>query len=74
MDFNDVNHVLPWQKQTGGLDKNWHDPINDLDEQAKITLDKEKYVELLNEKRKEAGVKPLKYQPKLEKSAGKRMK
>lgn len=72
VDFNDVNHVLPWKKQTGVLDKNWHDTTNDLDEQAKIRLDKEKYVELLNEKRKEAGIKQLKYQPKLEKSAGKR--
>ena len=72
VDFNDVNHVLSWRKQAGVLDKNWHDAGNDLDEQTKIRLDKEKYVELLNEKRKEAGVKQLKYQPKLEKSAGKR--
>lgn len=70
--IKDISRVLPLSKQKGNLDKNWHDTTNDLDEQAKIKLDKEKYVELLNEKRKEAGVKQLKYQPKLEKSAGKR--
>jgi signal peptidase I len=70
--IKDIDFVLPLSKQKGNLDKNWHDTTNDLDELAKIRLDKEKYVQLLNEKRKEAGVKQLKYQPKLEKSAGKR--
>jgi len=70
--ISDIDFVIPLSKQAGKLDKNWHDTSNDLDETAKIKLDKEKYLELLNEKRKEAGVKLLKYQPKLEKSAGKR--
>jgi len=70
--ISDIDFVIPLSKQAGKLDKNWHDTSNDLDETAKIKLDKEKYLELLNEKRKEAGVKLLKYQPKLEKSATKR--
>jgi signal peptidase I len=41
------------------------------DEEATFSslLDPQEYVKLLNQKRVEAGVKPLKYQPKLEKSA-----
>lgn len=70
--IQDIKLVLPLKKQIGKLDKNWHDATNDLEETAKIKLDKEKYLELLNEKREEAGAKQLKYQPKLEKSAGKR--
>ena len=72
--IEDIDFVIPFSKQKGTLDRNWHDPNNDLAETAKIRLEKEKYLELLNEKRKEAGVRPLKYQPKLEKSAGLRGK
>jgi len=70
--ITDIKFVIPFKKQVGNLDKNWHDATNDLEETVKIKLDKEKYLELLNEKRKEVGAKQLKYQPKLEKSAGKR--
>jgi len=67
--ISDIDFVIPLSKQAGKLDKNWHDPANDLEDTAKIKLDKEKYLELLNEKRKETGARLLKYQPKLEKSA-----
>ena len=72
IDDKDIDYVLPWKNQAGDLDINWHDPANDLDETAKIKLDKKQYLTLLNEKRKEAGVKQLKYQPKLELAADKR--
>lgn len=72
IEISAVNHVLPLKNQTGTLDKDWRDTTNDLDEKSKIKLDKDKYLQLLNEKRKEAGAKELKYQPKLETSAGKR--
>lgn len=64
-----IKYVLPLEKQKGTLDKNWHDVSKDLDESSKIRLDKIAYLELLNEKRKEAGARPLKYQPELERSA-----
>ena len=70
--INDIKYVLPLKSQKGDLIKYWRDTSKDFDESSKIRLDKEKYVELLNEKRKEANVKPLKYQPKLELSASKR--
>lgn len=70
--INDVKYVLPLKSQKGDLIKYWRDTSKDFDESSKIRLDKEKYVELLNEKRKEANVRPLKYQSKLELSAGKR--
>jgi len=67
-----VNHVLPLKDQKGELAKYWRDTSKDFDETSKIKLDKEKYLQLLNEKRKEAGARELKYQPKLELSARKR--
>jgi len=72
IELSAVNHVLPLKNQTGVLDKAWRDTSKDLDETSKIKLDKEKYLQLLNEKRKEADAKELKYQPKLEVSANKR--
>lgn len=70
--IEDINYVLPLFKQKGILDKNWRDTSKDLDASSKVRLDKTRYVELLNEKRKDTGAKPLKYQPLLEKSAFKR--
>lgn len=72
VDFNDVKSVIPFQKQKGKLDKNYRDTLRDLSDSTKIKLDKTQYLELLNSKRNEAGVKSLKYQPLLEKSADKR--
>ncbi|MCL5434837.1 MAG: signal peptidase I [Patescibacteria group bacterium] len=66
---SDVKYVLPLKDQKGDLVKYWRDTSKDFDEASKIKIDKEKYLELLNSKRKEAGVQLLKYQPKLEISA-----
>lgn len=65
----DINRVLPLSKQKGTLDKNWHNASNDLIDSTKPKINKVKFVELLNEKRKEKGVDVLKYNLKLEKSA-----
>lgn len=70
--LSEIKYVLPLEKQKGTLDKNWHDSANDLSDQAKIKLDKNKYLQLINHIRTEEGSKPLKYQPKLEQSALKR--
>lgn len=72
IEMSAINHVLPVKNQIGLLDAAWRDTSHDFDESSKIKLDKTKYLELLNEKRKEAGAKELKYQSKLEVSAGKR--
>lgn len=72
INIKDVNHVLPLKNQKGVLDKNWRDTSKDFDESSKIKLNKPKYLDLINEKRKEANVQLLKYQPKLENSATKR--
>lgn len=68
--LTDINHVLPWSSQVGELKSGWHDPSNDLEDSAKIRIDKSKFVDLLNAERKKAKASPLKYQPKLEVSAG----
>lgn len=70
--LNDINHVIPLNSQKGNLDKNWRDTNKDFEESSKIKINKEKYLEILNEKRKEAKVSPLTYEPKLETSAAKR--
>lgn len=70
--INDIKYVLPLKDQKGDLVKNWRDTSKDFDELSKIKLDKGKYLEFLNEKRKDVGAKPLKYQSQLEKSAFKR--
>ena len=67
--IKDITRVLPLEKQKGKLDKNWHDPTNDLTDTAKPTIDRSLFVELLNEKRKENGAIPVKYEPKLDISA-----
>ncbi len=72
IEMSAINHVLPLKNQAGVLDRAWRDTSKDFDETSKIKLDKNKYLQLLNEKRREAGVKEIKYQPKLEVSASKR--
>ena len=67
--IKDITRVLPLEKQEGRLDKNWHDTTNDLADTAKSTIDRNRFVELLNEKRKENGAAPVKYEPKLDMSA-----
>lgn len=63
--YSEIKSVLPLSKQKGTLDKNWHDATNDLADVAKPTIDRNRFVELLNEKRKENGASPIKYEPKL---------
>ncbi len=70
--LSDINHVLPLEKQKSMLDQYWRDTKKDFEESSKIKLHIQTYLSLLNEKRKEANVQPLKYQPKLELSAKKR--
>lgn len=70
----DISSVLPLSFQEGKWDKNWRDTSLDLDASSKITLETQKYLELLNEKRQAAGVPLLRYQPKLETSARERAK
>jgi len=72
IEISAVRYVLPLKDQKGDLKKYWRDTTKDFDQSSKIKLDKEKYLELLNNKRKEVGVRPLRYQPKLELSAIKR--
>ncbi len=67
--IKNIRLVLPLEKQKGKLDKNWHDATNDLTDTAKPIIDRNKFVELLNEKRKGNGATPVKYEPKLDVSA-----
>ena len=69
---NAINHVIPLKSQIGVLDHGWRDTTKDLDEASRIQIVKDEYLRLLNDKRREAGVKPVTYQTKLEVSAQKR--
>lgn len=70
----DIYLVIPLEKQKGTLDKNWHDASNDLSDSIKPNIDINKFIELLNNKRKEAGAPPVKHEPKLDTSAKSRGK
>jgi signal peptidase I len=70
--LDSVDHVLPLEKQIGILDQNWRETDNDLEDSAKIQLDLEEYLRLLNERRVEGGVVELKGEELLEKSAKRR--
>ena len=74
IDDKDIGFLLPFQKQKGIWDKNWRETLKDNDPASKIKIEKPKYLEFLNSIRKEAGLAPLKYQVKLETSAGLRGK
>lgn len=69
IDEKDIGFILPLEKQKGVWDKNFRDTSRDAEAASKIHLDKQKYVEFLNSIRKESGLKPLKYNLKLESSA-----
>lgn len=65
-----IDHVIPWDEQRDGvLDKNWRDTSGDFEEEAKIVLDVDAYVRLLNEKRAEVGIAPLRTESLLSASA-----
>lgn len=68
--IEDIDKVIPFSDQKGNLDKNWHNTTHDLDNSSKPKIDREKFLELLNKLRKESGASELKYDFRLEKSAG----
>lgn len=70
--LGDVDFVLPLDKQVGKYDKYWRDTSSDQSDSAKIHLDKQKLVDLINKKRQDSKLKMLKYNVKLEKAAEKR--
>lgn len=72
VDYADVEHVIPISKQIGTLDMNWRDTSNDLDSTSRISVNKNEYVELLNDRRKANNLRPLVYKLQLERSAEKR--
>ena len=69
IDEKDIGFILPYLEQKGEWDKNFRDISRDLDASSKIHLDKIKYVQFLNTIRAQSGLKPLKYEVKLEVSA-----
>lgn len=69
--IEDIDHVIPYQKQQEFQSK-WRDATKDYLEANKPLLNTAEYLKLLNEKRQANGLKPLKYQSKLEASAKKR--
>lgn len=65
IDYQDIDHVIPIEKQKGVLDKNWRDTKDDLDSRSKIKIVKDKLLELINLERKKVGAKNLRYETKL---------
>jgi signal peptidase I len=66
----DIDYYIPFDKQEERFKSKWRDATHDLDTQFESLFDPIAYVNLLNEVRAKEGLGLLKYQPKLEKSAG----
>lgn len=64
----DVSHVIPFADQDS-LRPKWRNASSDRTKQLSVTLDITTYVRILNQKRAEAGLSPLKHEPKLDHSA-----
>ncbi len=69
--LNDINAVLPYPKQDKYEDR-WRDASLDKSHAGLFSFNKDAYYELLNEKRIESKLKPLKNNAKLEAAAKKR--
>lgn len=66
--FQDVQFYLPLAEQSS-YSSRWRDASEDANSAFDSQLDIKRYVELINEKRIEAGVEPLRYEPRLNQSA-----
>lgn len=66
--LSDIHYVLPWDKQDA-YKGNFRDTKEDTSLANKPTLDGEEFVKMLNDKRKEKNLKPLKYNILLSNSA-----
>ena len=71
IDQSDVDHALAWEDQKEYRSR-WRDPSDDDKLVTQPTLVTDDYVQLLNQKRKEAGLSELKIRAKLIQSANKR--
>lgn len=69
--ISDIDHVLPFEKQDV-FENRWRDASNDTSFLTEPTLDATEYVRLLNLKRQEAGVSPLKLNLQLVAAAARR--
>ncbi len=72
VDETDITYVIPLAKQKGLYDTYWRNTAHDFSPNAKLSIDPEKVLARINQYRKDAGVSPLKNEPKLAASAKKR--
>ncbi len=72
VDFKDVEFFLPLEEQYGKYDKNWRVADGDLEESARIHIDKHILLSAINDMRRENNFKPLALNVKLDKSAAQR--
>lgn len=73
VNLSDIHYVLPFTKQEE-YKKTWRDTKNDTNLANSPTIDARQFVALLNEKRQEKKLKPLKYNEALTASSAKRGK
>ncbi len=69
VDIGDIEYILPTQNQISKYDSNYRNTDTDFDPGTRIKLDSQKYLELVNIKRSNEKIAPLKYNSKLEISA-----
>lgn len=69
IDKKDIQYYLPYDDQLSMFSQRWRDTSKDQTYAFSSELDVQEYVRLLNKKRGEFKIEPLKYEPKLSKSA-----
>lgn len=74
IDKKEIQFYLPFEEQKREYAKRWRDASADARSSLKSEINVQAYLRLLNERRKQRGVKPLKYQEKLSRSAELRAK
>lgn len=72
INIQDIDAIIPLQKQAGQLDKTWRDTSSDLSDSSKIKLDPTDFIAHINSMRLSQNLKPLKQNTRLAKSATER--
>lgn len=69
VDYADIRAVIPFRDQKGKLDTLYRNTSKDFESSTKIKLDEDEYTRLLNAKRREKGLDPVKKSSYLDKSS-----
>ncbi|MCX7997114.1 MAG: signal peptidase I [Patescibacteria group bacterium] len=70
----EIEYYLPYEEQVKAYSSRWRDASKDSQSSLQSEIDVQEYLKMLNNRRKEKNIEPLKYQEKLSRSAELRAK